>query len=246
MQKPFTTKIIKLMAAHSDGAAAYASAMVWDYKRRLTIKELNEVWSDIPCAFCERYQKERKEIECPLYKIFGDCCHYDDNINIWQKANNALLAKDQQAFTTAANDLYFLIRSIIDDLYKLPKKCGSCNYWNMELNGTCSKSGRDHFRSHRFDDKACKEWEAVPGTDVKPEPKKEVFYHIGQKFVRDNNKYILTEVSLHEVQMINLRGTSLWASRMKVKNSGNITETEFEQICGGCTFTLIEDKKETK
>ena len=197
MQKPFTTEIIKLMAAHSDGAAAYASAMVWDYKRRLMMKELYRVSSMLPCAFCERYLKEGKEEECPLYKIFGDCCHYDDNVNLWQKASNAFEAKDQQAFTTAANDLYFLIRSIIDDLYK-----------------------------------------------PKLEPKKEVFYHIGQRFRGPGGGYKLTQIDVCEVMMINAVGSSsVWGSRKKVKNPSEITEEEFAQICGPSTFTLIEDKK---
>ena len=77
----------------------------------------------------------------------------------------------------------------------------------------------------------------------KPEPKKEVFYHIGQRFVRDDNNYTLTEVGLCEVQMINHKGTSIWASRKKVENPSFITESEFKEICGSCTFTLIEDSK---
>jgi len=75
------------------------------------------------------------------------------------------------------------------------------------------------------------------------EPKKEVFYHVGQRFVGGDNIYTLTSVNLREVQMINHKGTSIWASRKKVENPSFITESEFKEICGSGTFTLIEDSK---
>lgn len=121
--KPFNKEIIKAMAEHSDECAAYASAMMWDYRRKLTVEEAKLNLNDhIACPFCIRYKNKGKNEQCPLYKIFGDCCHYDKNVNVWQKMAKAKDNKDQQAYTKNANDLYFQIRSIIDDFSELKKE----------------------------------------------------------------------------------------------------------------------------
>ena len=120
MNRPYNKEIIRRMAEHSPECAAYASAMMWDYKRQLTVEKAQEN-SDtrwIECPFCIHYLRNGKSNLCPLYKIFGACCHHDTKVNLWRKARSALEAKDQQAYTEAANNLYFQIRSIIDDPYK--------------------------------------------------------------------------------------------------------------------------------
>lgn len=195
MQKPYTTEIIELMAARSDLSAAYASAMMWDYKRRLKVEDAQIDWRDYTkCPFCIRFLDKNNPADCPLYKIFGNCCHWDNNVNVWQRTKNAIEAQDQQAFTTAANDLYYLIVKIIDDLYK-------------------------------------------------PEPKKEVFYHVGQHFKLECAEYMLAEIGMNEVVMINIKGTSIWGTRTKINNPGRITEEEFAKIVCSRAFTLIDESK---
>ncbi len=124
MNKPYNTSIIEAMAQHSDACAAYASAMKWDWLRRQKVGDvgLNNIKQD--CAFCKRWPSVIGcgNRDCLLYKIQDKGCDYNDE-TLWAKVRDAYLAKDQQAFTQNANDLYFQIRSIIDDFYKPePKK----------------------------------------------------------------------------------------------------------------------------
>lgn len=120
MNKPYNSEIIKAMAAHSDGCAAYASAMKWDWLRRQKVEDITIDNVNENCAFCKRWPNPSfgrcSNEECLLYKATRKFCEKGDCL--FQKAKMAFQAKDQQAFTTAANDLYYQILSIIDDLYK--------------------------------------------------------------------------------------------------------------------------------
>ena len=118
MNKPFTSEIIKLMAKHSDLSAACASAMKWDWLRRQKVGDLTEDDICEDCALCERYPYPIfcQESKCLLYEKASVGCTRSDSL--FQKAKHAFRYKDQQAFTAAANDLYYLIVKIIDDLYK--------------------------------------------------------------------------------------------------------------------------------
>ena len=121
MNKPYTSEIIKAMATYSDGCSAYASAMKWDFWRRQKVEDVttDDIRGD--CAFCIKWNKLTCKEVCLLgIKQKGQCTA---NHTYYSKVWNAIEAKDQQAFTTAANNLYYQIRSIIDDLYKPePKK----------------------------------------------------------------------------------------------------------------------------
>lgn len=124
------------------------------------------------------------------------------------------------------------------------KKCGNCNYWNMERNGECDLEVF-HNRSYRYDSKACGGWAKVPSADDKPEPKKEVFYHIGQKFRQEDSEYILTMIPDRKAILIHREAGIHWRAGVRVEDGDNITESEFRQIKGGTyPFTLIEDKVE--
>ncbi len=191
MNKPFTTEIIEKMAAHSDLSAAYASAMKWDWLRRQKVGDIERKVIVSDCAFCRRWPEECGDV-CILAQGLGKKC--TDNGTFYVRALDAFEAKDQQAYTTAANDLYYLIMGIIDDLYK-------------------------------------------------PEPKKEVFYHIGQKFAYAGSEYMLSEISMAEVMMVNVFGSSIHNTKITVRDREKITEAEFAEICKGRGFTLIEDKK---
>lgn len=125
MQKPYTPEIIKLLAAHSPLSAAYASAMKWDFWRRQKVEDIKEEALGADCAFCTRYDHTDEyggRKSCPLHEIFGGCCHVTEK-TFYLKALTARSAQDQQAFTQSANDLYYLIMKIIDELYEPePKK----------------------------------------------------------------------------------------------------------------------------
>lgn len=245
IEKPFTPQIIKLMAEHSPLSAAIASAMKWEFWRRQKVEDIKEKSLGADCAFCTRYDHTDEfggTAECPLYKLFGGCCHHITG-TFYLKALKARNNKDQQTFTQSANDLYFLIMKIIEDLYKPAEKCGNCNHWDMERNGECLLEVY-HNRCHRYDDKACKGWAFVPGADNKPEPKKEEkFYHTGQHFKLESAEYMLAEIGMNKVVMVNIKGTSLWGTRKKINNPEKITEEEFAKIVCSRAFTLIEDKK---
>lgn len=122
MDKPYNTEIIKLMAAHSDKGAAYASAMKWDWLRRQKVEDITRDDIRQDCGFCKRWNPEYKKdacVECLLCQKAGN--NNCTNNHFFHNALKAYMEKDQQAFTTNANSLYFMIRSIIDDLYK-PKE----------------------------------------------------------------------------------------------------------------------------
>lgn len=238
--KPYSSEIIKAMAAHSDECAAYASAMKWDWLRRQKVKDISELDISQNCAFCEIYNSKpnKRHSNCPLYQASCGCHEfYHTTIAAFRK-------QDQQAFTENANNLYFQIRSIIDDFYKPEKKCGSCNYWRMEKNGECALEVH-HNRSHRFNEKACRGWAPVPGADVKSEPKKEeVFYDIGQKFRQEEDVYVLTALPDKKIILIHRDTGNFWKRGISVKDMGKITESEFRCIAGTeYPFTLIADKK---
>lgn len=233
--KPYNSEIIKLMAAHSDECAAYASAMKWDCLRRQKIKDLEEKDISLNCAFCKRF----KRIDCSC-----DNCPLTNGSYCSKFYHSALIAfrddRDQQAYTEAANNLYYQIRSIIDDFYKAPRKCDSCLHWEMENGGDCG--AQPTIRKYRFEDgKKCACWEPVP--EPKPEPKKEVFYKIGQRF-SDNqqDKYLLAAIAYHKILLIRDDGYHCGSS-VDVEAPWAITEKEMSSIKQGCTFTLIEDKK---
>lgn len=114
MNKPYDSEIIKAMAAHSDEGAARATGWKWDWLRRQKVENITELDVSQNCAFCEIYNSKpnKRHSNCPLYK--DSCgCHKSYHATI-----AAFRKQDQQAFTQNANDLYFLIRSIIDDFYK--------------------------------------------------------------------------------------------------------------------------------
>lgn len=73
------------------------------------------------------------------------------------------------------------------------------------------------------------------------EPKKEeVFYHIGQRFICNNEELILAQVGYHKVAFIHLNGEyngNRKADPVDIHASRKITESEFKQICGSETFT---------
>lgn len=119
--KPFNSEIIDLMARHSNECAIYASAMKWDFWRRQKIEDVTEEDLRNDCGLCVRHGAFCcYNGKCALYAQQGNGC---TKAGYWAIAKKAFLDKDQQTFTTAANDLYFQIRSIIDDLYKPePKK----------------------------------------------------------------------------------------------------------------------------
>lgn len=79
----------------------------------------------------------------------------------------------------------------------------------------------------------------------KPE-KKEVFYHIGQEFKRDENEWLLSRIDYNGVTLIMIKGYDK-GNRFKfpinVKDSRKITEKEFQKLCGSGTFTLKSDSK---
>ena len=79
----------------------------------------------------------------------------------------------------------------------------------------------------------------------KPEPKKEVFYHIGQRF-KDcgGGEYRLSLVGYQKVNLLSSGGTQCYRANPYIVNDVNkINEAEFKEIYGAGTFTLIEDKK---
>jgi hypothetical protein len=117
-----------------------------------------------------------------------------DDETFYSKAFRACENKDQQAFTENANNLYYQIRSIIDDFYKAEPK------------------------------------------------KEEVFYRIGQKFLHQEDEFLLAAVAFHEILLIRDDGHHNGGS-IKVKDPWAITEKEMNKIKQGGTFALISDKK---
>ena len=199
--KPFNADIIERMAEHSNECAAYASAMKWDWLRRQKIEDVCGADVTDDCGFCKRWgQAIVCEYECLLLKIQGESCLA--NGTSWRKAREALALKDQQAFTTAANTLYYQIHSIIDDFYK-----------------------------------------------TKPEPKEEVFYHVGQRFrLGSCSYYRLCMVGGYQVSMVHENYKGCWSSPVKVCTVSKITEAEFNEICSSSpgSFTLIKEEEKTK
>lgn len=305
MNKPINTEIAEMMGKHSELCALYGSAIKWDWLRRQKAEDVTGEDIAGECASCFRNRRELSaEKECSLNKAQKRCCDGgDDKYTLYQKVIRACFAKDQQAFTQNANDLYYLIMKLIEEQYGkgepkmektkgfeptriccyeigvtgsnqsvtvkadltatehlgcvlviadakkfsdalqsaiayCEKKCGNCNHWFMERNGECGLEVH-HNKSYRFDSKACKAWAEVPGANEKP-AKKEVFYHIGQRFNGAMGKYLLSAVGDGVVMMMNDDGCYAGDSRTKVGETRRITEDEFEQICSSGTFTLIE------
>ena len=79
MNKPFNPEIIKLMAAHSDGAAAYASAMKWDWLRRQKVGDITKTDLQADCGFCDRFD--------------GYKCQINDNCLLKQKDGGKICRK---------------------------------------------------------------------------------------------------------------------------------------------------------
>lgn len=197
--KPYNLKIIKLMAEHSDEAAAYASFMKWDFWRRQKVENVTSDETADECALCDRHRYRddcsAHNGECLLHKKQDGHCHD----GIYGKVLEAIDNNDQRAFTENANALCEQIRSIIDDFYK---------------------------------------------------PKKEVFYHIGQRFRYWDGDAIYKLVSIGcegggAVVMLVREdsGRGWWNKRSAVEDEIRITEAEFNKICGDDKFILVEDSK---
>jgi hypothetical protein len=78
------------------------------------------------------------------------------------------------------------------------------------------------------------------------EPKKEeVFYHIGQRFIHDDDKdeYILACIGGDEFTFIDVKGGMIKNSRGTANNSNRISVDEINKFWGDGTFTLKEDSK---
>lgn len=120
--KPYNSEIIKAMAAHSDECAVYASAMKWDWLRRQKIEDITKELLEDDCGLCERF--DDRECKFDNNKCFlkqasgGNTCRNNIFDAIWYVYREG----HQQAFTEAANNLYYQIRSIIDDFYKTEPK----------------------------------------------------------------------------------------------------------------------------
>ena len=204
--KPYNSEIIKAMVEHSDECAAYASAMKWDFWRRQKVEDvpIYEIESYTSCGFCTRLRGERQRPEkeeclskCPLALIGQFCGDFQQQGNYYRKVLTAIHNKNQQAFTEAANNLYYQIRSIIDDFYK-------------------------------------------------PEPKKEVFYRIGQKFHHKKyGKYTLSVVPLAGGDVFFTKSDGSWIAPIMKWNGlyKEIPKSVLSQHPKFDAFTLIEDKK---
>jgi hypothetical protein len=61
------------------------------------------------------------------------------------------------------------------------------------------------------------------------------------KYTGFNWKYILARLSNNEVILININNGNRWSNAVKVVDSHKITESEWEKLTGGETFTKISD-----
>lgn len=240
MNKPYNSEIIRAMAEHSDECAAYVSAIKWDFWRRQKVEDvtLDDIRND--CGFCERrdlLQKSSSCADCPLYlsNQKGSCRR--TITTLYGKVEDALAAKDQHAFTEAANNLYYQIRFIIDDFYKAKNQaCGNCASWKKE--NPCRKG----IISSGEKDKTCLKW----SPRNKAEPKKEVFYHIGQKF--NHKKYgelTLAVVPHGSGDVFFTKPDGSWVAPV-IKWDGlykDIPASVLQQHDGFGNLTLISDKK---
>lgn len=83
---------------------------------------------------------------------------------------------------------------------------------------------------------------AIIDNDLQYRIKQEVTYSVGDRFIADNSgdEYILAQPEERMLCLICLNDGCRWKDAVKVKNAVKVTESEFEVICGCCTFTKLE------
>lgn len=70
--------------------------------------------------------------------------------------------------------------------------------------------------------------------------KQKMVHKIGDRYVNGDEEYILAQPTNHKVCLIDLTSGNRWDDPVKVVDLFAITEDEWNQICGGDEFVLVE------
>ncbi len=73
----------------------------------------------------------------------------------------------------------------------------------------------------------------------------ETTYSIGDRFVYNGEKYILARFKTDVVSLIPLASGNRWQDPTAVKNDNEITQSEFDKICGNDKFIRYKEAKAT-
>ena len=71
--------------------------------------------------------------------------------------------------------------------------------------------------------------------------KQEVTYKVGQKFMINQNHYILCQVDTFLVCLISLNNGNRYVNPLSIKNTDHISKSEMKRIAGNDSFKLIEE-----